>query len=574
MKKMKKIILSAGLLLAAAALAGAQNMYDAIHFSQNNYFGTARSMALGNAVTALGGDLGSVGINPAGSAVAPYGQFVITPGLTISSVSSAYSPEGENAFRLPSELTNRRMNLPSIGASFNFDTGNRYGVRSVTFAFLSNQTNNYNFASEGFGVNGRTSKIAEFADAATAGGYSEYLLKEYGSFNNSDIPWDLLTAYQGGMFGPFGTDGVYAGVTEGIAPDRSFCYVPGELAQSSYLTKRGSKNDLILNFAMNISDQVYIGFNLGLPTARYRYSESFYEAAVNPRAFPLEYEDGSTFFNRGVYNHQYLADVAGVYAKVGVILRPVKGLRLGASFQTPTAYTISESWRYSAATRYSDSKYDDDASSPEGEFSYSLRSPYIASFGAAFTFGKSGFISADYEIADYSVMRFRNVHERRMDQDSFQIENWTNKYFAGVSRSFRLGAEMRVSPEWSLRAGYTTTTSPERWWTDSDGKTVTANDFSNADRFYDYFNRIKSLVTPHYYSDRTRTYSAGIGYSSPGSFFMDAAVRMTRYPTSVYAPYYDYASCDSDGNLAVVEAPRFRNNYDLWNVTLTMGWRF
>ena len=130
---------------------GGQNMYDAINFSQNHYFGTARSMAMGNAVTAVGGDLGSIGINPAGSAVAGYGQFAITPGLTISSVSSAYSPEGENAYGLPNKLTNTRMNLPNVGFTMNYRTGRRTGVKTVTFGIVSTQTNNYNFASDGFG---------------------------------------------------------------------------------------------------------------------------------------------------------------------------------------------------------------------------------------------------------------------------------------------------------------------------------------------------------------------------------------------------------------------------------------
>jgi hypothetical protein len=44
-------------------------MYDGLTFSQNNYYGTARSIGMGNAMTAVGGDLGSIGINPAGSAV-------------------------------------------------------------------------------------------------------------------------------------------------------------------------------------------------------------------------------------------------------------------------------------------------------------------------------------------------------------------------------------------------------------------------------------------------------------------------------------------------------------------------
>ena len=63
---MKKIFVSV-VLLGAAVAAGAQTMYDAMNYSQNNYYGTARSMALGNAVTAVGGDLGTIG-----SAVAGY----------------------------------------------------------------------------------------------------------------------------------------------------------------------------------------------------------------------------------------------------------------------------------------------------------------------------------------------------------------------------------------------------------------------------------------------------------------------------------------------------------------------
>lgn len=66
-------------------------MYDAMTFSEVNYYGTARSMSLGNAMTALGGDLGSVGINPAGSAVNPYWQFTLTPGFSIASSNSRWS---------------------------------------------------------------------------------------------------------------------------------------------------------------------------------------------------------------------------------------------------------------------------------------------------------------------------------------------------------------------------------------------------------------------------------------------------------------------------------------------------
>ena len=570
---MKKILASA-LLLALAAGAGAQNMYDAITYGQNHYFGTARSMAMGNAVTALGGDLGSVAINPAGSAVAGYGQFVITPGFTISAVNSSWSPEGENAFGQATRLSQTRMNMPNVGLVGVFKTGNRYGVKAVSFGIVSSQTNNYNFASDAFGTNSRTSKIAEFADAAY--GYPESTLANSNSFNNSSAPWDLLTAYQGGMYGPYGWDALYAGVTETIADDGSYHYVPGALSQTSSRTKRGSKNDLIFNMGVNISDRVYVGFNVGLPTIRYRYNESFYESAVNPSDFPIVYEDMGTnyltYFKRGSYSYDYLADMAGIYAKIGIIVRPTNNLRLGASFQTPTAFTVSERWQHYAATSFDDSYYDDSQYSPEGEYEYTMRSPYRASFGLAYTLGKMGVVSVDYELADYSVMRFNELHRDRLSSDEYLVENMTNRYFAGVAHSVRVGGEFKVTPEFAVRAGYTLATNPERYWIDNTGHTVTADDYQA--NFYDYYDRAKNLVSASYYNDRTQSFALGFGYSSPGSFFVDVVARVTRYPASVFAPYYDYDSYDKAGNLQAVLSPRVSDDRSLWNAAVTFGWRF
>ena len=67
---MKRTAITILLALCASGLF-AQTAYDALMLSENSYEGTARSVAMGNAFTALGGDLGAVTINPAGSAMAP-----------------------------------------------------------------------------------------------------------------------------------------------------------------------------------------------------------------------------------------------------------------------------------------------------------------------------------------------------------------------------------------------------------------------------------------------------------------------------------------------------------------------
>ena len=75
MKKTAIALLLAGI----SAGAGAQTMYDAFNYSKSNYEGTARTVAMGNAFTALGGDIGAVSINPAGSAVARYSLVSVSP---------------------------------------------------------------------------------------------------------------------------------------------------------------------------------------------------------------------------------------------------------------------------------------------------------------------------------------------------------------------------------------------------------------------------------------------------------------------------------------------------------------
>ena len=88
---MKKTAITILLAAMSMAAAHAQTAYDALRYSENNYEGTARSVAMGNAFTALGGDLGAVTINPAGSAVAKYSQITLTPGLTFST-NTVYIP--------------------------------------------------------------------------------------------------------------------------------------------------------------------------------------------------------------------------------------------------------------------------------------------------------------------------------------------------------------------------------------------------------------------------------------------------------------------------------------------------
>lgn len=573
---MKKIF-AAIVLVAVPLISGAQTMYDAMNYSQNNYTGSARTIALGNAVTAVGGDLGTIGINPAGSAVAGYSQFQVTPTISISSVDAIYSPWGESNYNTPNTVDHKRFTMPNIGISMVFNTGNSSGVKNLTFAFVSNQTNNYLQYSDSFGYNSMSSKLAEFATAAN--GIDEELLNKYSSFQDTDIPWDVLTAYQGGLIGSYGAGDYpyYIGNTEVLAQKEGFHYhyVPGALNQSSFVTRNGTKNDIILNMGVNIDDVLFIGGNIGLPTMNYRYSETFFESADNPEMFPISFAEGDTYFRNAEYTYDYTASASGIYAKIGAIWRPTDEFRIGAAFQTPTALTIDESWQDYARATFADPYFDDSGvDSPLGEYQYALRTPYEFNVGLAYTFAGRGFISVDYEFTDFSVMKFKEYYDGNVFDDYegafFQV-NEVNKKFCGLSHQLRAGVELKVAPQFALRGGYTLATTPERYWHDASGNIVTADDYL-AD--YEQYHGTHGVFDPDYYKEKTTSYSLGFGYSSDGSFFADFAARCTNYPESVYAPYFDYDGYNAEAEYMEMVAPRIKTIRSLFDVSVTLGWRF
>ena len=134
---MKKTVIT--ILMAFAAISSyAQSAYSALMLSENDYEGTARTAAMGNAFTALGGDIGAVSINPAATAVSKYSQFSISPGVSIiSSTASGVSPY-ENGdlpyFQRTMRNNNTMFNLPNIGVALNFNTGRKSGIKSYSAA--------------------------------------------------------------------------------------------------------------------------------------------------------------------------------------------------------------------------------------------------------------------------------------------------------------------------------------------------------------------------------------------------------------------------------------------------------
>ena len=135
---MKRIILTA-LAVCTVALGQVfgQSISTAYELSDFQREGTARSVAMGNAMTALGGDMGAISINPAASAVFKFNEFSFTPAVTSVKTDTKYLGVGTSANRASFGIAN-------IGGVAVMNTGQRGGVRSISLGFSYNKHNNFN----------------------------------------------------------------------------------------------------------------------------------------------------------------------------------------------------------------------------------------------------------------------------------------------------------------------------------------------------------------------------------------------------------------------------------------------
>jgi len=552
---MKKSITILALLLTLMS-AKAQSMYDGIAFSENNYYGTARSMGLGNAVTALGGDLGMIGINPAGSAVSSHSQFAVTPGVGINCADAAYTPvRGEDYTSFQGE-TRARFALPNAGLCLNFNTGHEYGLRSVHFAITANRTNQYLNSTNVKGINTSTSVLGAFAEEANYQNMPTNIM--WNSPWSSGYSWNAIAAYGSNGIGYTPTYGKYVGSTQ--PEDGGLLPSGGSLDQYSSREFLGSKTDLVVNFGFNISDELFLGANLGIPILSYSYREILDEQAREPMAFPVNVSGIDTYFNTFNYTYTYNAGGAGVYGKFGVIYLPFNGLRVGAAFQTPSLLSVTERWSVYDETYFTNREASASCGpSAPGESDYNITTPYEMNVGVAYTFGSLALLSVDYEFMDYGIMNFKSRGDSRgLVQSVYDLLNRTIRLFSGFSHSVRVGGEVNVSGNVALRAGFSMLTSPEKYYT-IDGETVTAAN-------YDPSRHKVDKNKAQYFDFSKYAYNIGVGYKSNGSFFADLAGRLTTYPATYFSPYADY--------LQEVNSPEVRLTRKLFDIALTVGWRF
>lgn len=412
---------------------------DLVRFGTAQPFGTARSMAMANAFTSLGGDLASATINPAGLGMYRSGEVALTPLLTLQ--------RGSSDVRM-TDRSKSRLTLGQAGLVFKSYEGSGT-VTGVNIAFGYNRVAdlNYRMSGEWQGRKGPDGLVPSILDVMGR------QLDHYG-FENSNYGenypdmWGALMAYNGYLL-----------------DDEYIPYVGGDarIGRAYNLESRGSVNEVYFAVAMNFGNKFYAGITLGVQSLSQKKDLYYGEQYDYPEGRP---EDMDRVLDRLHYNQAAKTDGVGFNAKIGLTWRPTGGLRVGLALHTPTWYAVDHEY----GAQMSALRYDADKQSvtpvdidtegtwvDSGPDQWKFTTPTRLLAGISYTFGTRGVVAVDYERTWYNAMRVRNVPYW---VPATWADNLTKEAFRDTfhgSNTLRIGGEFKPAGAWSLRAGFALT---------------------------------------------------------------------------------------------------------------------
>lgn len=510
---MKRIPTILSILSIASIGIMAQNTDDALRLSLTRPSGTARSISLGDAMGALGGDYSGIGINPAGIAVYRSNEFTFTPSLHLNQTSSDY-------YGYTGEEDKYSFPLQQVGyvATYKPMHETTSGLISTHFAIGYSRNNSFkkNTFIQGNGI--YSSLLDEFVYQGTfdPSDISLFISQENNP-NLLDPNWDAIDT-------PNDDRPDYFHAFEYLENDTAYWGPANGINQRRLLTEKGNGGNFNLSFGANFSNAFYLGGTLGIATFNYKKEMQHYEEPTT---------EEWTYLTDYTYQEKLNTSGLGVNLKVGVIYKPTGSLRIGAAFHSPTYYSVDEEYSYHTylPEGFSDySGYD----SPYGEYSYNFNTPYKVIGSAAYTFGNKGLISVDYEYTDYASMQFKSKEGSITDMEDTNWRNDNIKDTFKATHNIRVGGEYKPTETFSLRAGYGYFQSPYN---------------------KDYINN----------DDSYQTFSGGFGYRM-NNMFVDVAYRM-RLEENTYSLYYSGFVADEDQEPATVTSK-------LHQIAVTLGWRF
>lgn len=446
MKKFTQMLMVA--IVATTSTTYAQYVNDAIRMSQGNYGSSARFKGMGNAQIGVGGDMSSLGGNPAGLGLFTRSEFSLTPEFNNATSKSDY-------LGVKGKSSGNKMNINQAGVVWYNPTfkmqgqDTQKGVLSVVFGIGFTRNGDFTQDYQYNGTNSQTTMRDYFAEQAYNNMDNDGNLKS-NSLENMAFQTFLINRIPVAGQSPYFTADPFSANTQ-------------RMNSVSY----GGTSELNFSGALNISNQLYLGATIGMVNTRFINDSQYTENGVlnpfddtpipgDPNNTPIGYT-GEEKYNFNYTTHQE-SKGSGINGKLGLIFRPIGNFRIGATFQTPTWYYVEDYFAEDILNSLSGSVVDNPVNPLSYTYTYRLRTPAKGSLGASYVIGGQGIISADVDFIDYSSTKFSmdggGLPDQGMINDNADIKEL---YTSAVN--YRVGGEYKIN-DLSLRAGYGLNGSP------------------------------------------------------------------------------------------------------------------
>lgn len=422
---MKFIRLISILLFSVAALA--QNEDDALRYSETFFGGSARNTGMAGAMSAFGGDFSAVTQNPAGLGRLSKTNFSAT--LNIESIMTSADFYGN--------IRNERE------TATNFSNLSYVKVYDLTKSRFSN----WYTVQLGMGL----TRIKSFNQQMNYSGVADSsilhsFIREAEGTPASNIydahPFTSALAYEVFAIDPFLDSNMYTTYTTD--------FNSGQAVHNRSINREGGMTEYSFSLSGNYRNKFLLGGSINF--TRVKYSESFSHQET--------FTDTSLWLQSINYTGYLDVEGWGYGLRVGAIYMPMDWLNIGLSAQLPTLYRLSDTWGNDMTSQTeSGPYYTDQDLLPSGRYDYKITTPLRANLSLGVVLEEYGSIGAELEYVDYSAAK---LSDRRFSDAPYSF-NFENDQIDNIYRSAingRIGAEVRLTPQFYLRGGFALYGSP------------------------------------------------------------------------------------------------------------------
>ncbi len=425
---MKQYVALAAMMLTAAS-GMAQETYENARLMEDELNGTARYVAMGGAMDALGADISTISTNPAGIGLFRHSNLSTSFGLV--------SQEDGQNFRTGNK-TNASFDQLGFVYSYRLDK-----TSFVNVAFNYHKSRNFDYILSAAGK--------------TDGNSSQNGLSYIKGIGRDDAQGASKFLYEKGYGSAYWTsqlDNLYYNAF--IVDNNEVPYWSSASAFNMIRANTGYIGEYDINVSGNINNRLYLGLTVGIHDVHYNGISEYTEDIISADSKPLG--------RLTVEDDRYITG-QGFDVKAGIIFRPIETspFRIGLSVASPIFYRL----KTQNSTRLRNEVPSYSPINPnyvaKSSYEFKMYTPWKFGVSLGHTIDNIVALGAVLEYTDYGSIDTRVITDEYYDEwtDTYQSDSeseremnrHTSETLKGVT-TLKLGAEVKIDPKMAVRFGY------------------------------------------------------------------------------------------------------------------------